>query len=532
VNLKAKTSLSISAFIVVILFTHAYLHVKQEEKDQKDDLLSGGMTFAKLTATQLTSDYDKYYHKAFYTFLPYVRDLYSSNEDLYKIEIADVNGNILLGTEEINTTSPINNPQRILQSEWEYKSLMSITPKYRYVLLDGRELLEISYPVLLQGGVHKHNVFYYYSFDALEKRLSEMKFSTGGLVLLFVILGFLGASIFSYGLTRNLNSLVKHAHSIAKGNLNEPVTVHSKDELGDLASSFENMRSELRKKTEEIESYNRKLEEKVRERTMELEGLTTQLKKNNVILQKANEKLMELDKLKSEFLANTSHELRTPLTSIIGYSQCVLAEIDGPLPESHKNNIKKILGSGKDLLALINRILDFSKLESGRIGLRLEEMDIRDVIEEAVTTVRPMSQEKGLSLISNIEPELPLLQGDRMRVKQAIINLLSNAIKFTEKGFVRVNASRNNGDLQVSIRDSGIGIAREDYDSIFEPFQQVDGSEQRKHGGSGLGLSISRRLIELHKGRLWVESEKDIGSTFSFTIPVIEEGNADDNQNG
>jgi signal transduction histidine kinase len=529
-NLRAKTSLFITAFIVVIVLTLGYVHVKQEEKEQRDDLLSEGLGFATLTSTQLCFNYEKYYDKAFYTFVQYVKDLYGMNEDLYKIEIVDVNGIILLGFEEIETSSPVSETRVLPLSEWEYRTLSSVRPEYRYVKLDGRFILEISYPVLLQGGVHMHNVLYYFSFDALETRLSEMKKSTLRLTLLFIVIGFLGAAIFSYGLTRNLNDLVEHTNLMAKGDLKEPININSGDELGELASSFEYMRTEVLKKNDEIETYNKKLEEKVKERTTELEKLTEQLRKNNVILQKANEKLLELDKLKSEFLANTSHELRTPLTSIIGYSQCVIAELDGPLPEQHKKNVNKILSSGKDLLTLINRILDFSKIESGTLNFHKESLNIKNIIEESVTIIRPMSNEKGLSLITNIESDLPVINADSMRIKQAMINLLSNAVKFTDKGFIRINAVRNNGNLLISVSDTGIGIAKEDHNTIFEAFRQVDGSVHRKFGGSGLGLSISKKLIELHNGKLWLESEEGTGTTFSFTLPTDDVETSDEDQ--
>jgi signal transduction histidine kinase len=526
-KLRTKTSLSISLFIVVVLISHTLIYIRQEEKDEKSRLLLDGISYAKLTSEQVTFNYERYYHNAFYTFLSYIKDLYQSNEDLFEIQLVDVNGNILLDLEEINTSAPSASERRISLADWEYSELMSIVPEYRYLQRDDRKLLEISYPVLLQGGMHRHTVFYYYSFDALEHRLSQMKNSSARLMLLYVLIGFLGASLFSYGLTRNLGNLVSHAHKIAEGNLDEPITLDSKDEFGELATSFEYMRSELRKKNGEIASYNRKLEEKVQKRTAELQELTVQLKNNNIILQRANEKLMELDRLKSEFLANTSHELRTPLTSIIGYSQCMLAELDGPLPAPQRKNIHKILSSGKDLLALINRILDFSKIESGTIILHEEEINIKELIDEAVTMIRPMSEEKGLSVISNVASDLPHPTGDRMRIKQAIINLLSNAVKFTEKGFVRVSAARHNGELQISVKDTGIGIPSEQRETIFEAFRQVDGSVQRKYGGSGLGLTISRRLIELHRGKLWVESQEGVGTTFSFTLPIEKKESTD-----
>lgn len=530
-KLRAKTSLFTLSFIVVILLTHSYLDIRQEEREQKQQLLTSGLSFAELTAEHLTSEYEKYYRKAFYNFLASVRELYELNENLYKIEIVDVTGSILLGIDETEHAAPAPWDRRLSPTEWEYSTLRSVRPHHRYKTVGMRDLLVISYPVVLQSGVHRYNVFYTYSFDALEARLAGIRRGTIRLLLIFIVIGFLCTCAFSYGLTRNVKKLVNHAHLIADGNLDSPVKVPSKDEIGELASSFEHMRGKLKRQNEEIESYNRKLEEKVMERTAKLESLTTQLKNNNIVLQEANEKLLELDRLKSEFLANTSHELRTPLTSIIGYSQCVLAELDGPLPEGQKENVRKILSSGKDLLELINRLLDFSRIESGRITLELESMDLKGVVEEAVTTVRPLSEEKGLSLITQIDSDVPAITGDRMRIKQVVLNLLSNAVKFTNSGFVKIRVVRNNGDVQVSVQDTGIGIEEGHHDAIFDAFRQVDGSVQRKYGGSGLGLTISRMLIELHQGEIWVDSKEDTGTTFSFRLPVEQVCENDDRIN-
>ncbi len=526
-NLRAKTSLFTLTFIVVILLTYSFLDMRREARQEKEQLLASGLSFAELTAAHLTSDYEKYYRKAFYNFLSSVKELYELNEDLYKIELVDVSGTILLGIDETEHSAPVPWDRRLPKNGWEYSTLRSVRPHHRYRTIGPRDLLVISYPVLLQSGIHQYNVLYYYSFEALQERLAQMRNDTIHLFLVFIVIGFLGTSAFSYGLTRKVKKLVNHAHLIAEGDLDRPVKVSSKDEIGELATSFEHMRTEIRRKNDEIESYNRKLEEKVMERTAELRSLTSQLQRNNIILQEANEKLLELDRLKSEFLANTSHELRTPLTSILGYSQCVLAELDGPLPDGQKENVKKILSSGRDLLELINRLLDFSRLESGRITLDLETVDIRGVIEEAVTTVRPLSEEKGLDLITRIDPDIPPLTADRMRIKQTVLNLLSNAVKFTDRGFVKVTALRSNGDIQVSVEDTGIGIDYDHHEAIFDAFRQVDGSVQRKYGGSGLGLTISRMLIEMHQGRIWVDSEKEKGTTFSFTLPIKQGGHDD-----
>ena len=232
------------------------------------------------------------------------------------------------------------------------------------------------------------------------------------------------------------------------------------------------------------------------------------------------ERLREVDRLKSEFLASMSHELRTPLNSIIGFADVLLEGIDGPLNERMNEDVTLIRDSGRHLRALIGEMLDMSKIEAGVMELYYEEVDIRALAQEIVANTRTLAMGKKLDVQLEIETGLDMIEADRTRLTQILLNLMGNAVKFTEQGSITLSLEERNGRLLASVQDTGIGIRQEDIPAIFEQFRQVDGSLTRKAGGTGLGIPISRSLVELHGGEMWVESEPGSGSTFMFTIPV------------
>lgn len=242
---------------------------------------------------------------------------------------------------------------------------------------------------------------------------------------------------------------------------------------------------------------------------------------------KTADQLRELDKLKSQFLANMSHELRTPLNSIIGFSRVILKGIDGPITDLQKQDLTAINSAGQHLLELINSVLDISKIEAGKMELAFEDnLNLADLITSAMSTAVGLIKDKPIKLIKEVQPDLPTVRADPTRIRQVLINFLSNAAKFTEEGSITVRAETQIGpegqpEVVVSVIDTGPGIALEDQDKLFKPFSQVDSSPTRKVGGSGLGLSISRLLIELHGGRIGVESEVGKGSRFYFVLPLV-----------
>jgi signal transduction histidine kinase len=223
---------------------------------------------------------------------------------------------------------------------------------------------------------------------------------------------------------------------------------------------------------------------------------------------------------KSEFLANMSHELRTPLNAVIGFSEVLLQRMFGELNAKQDEYLKDIYASGQHLLSLINDILDLSKIEAGRMELAPAPFHLPSALENAVTLVRERAARHGIALEFDLDPRLGEVVGDERKVKQVLLNLLSNAVKFTpEGGRISLKAGQRDGAVEISVTDTGVGIAPEDQTAIFEEFRQA-GSDEKRREGTGLGLTLAKKFVELHGGRIWVESELGRGSTFTFTLPV------------
>jgi signal transduction histidine kinase len=223
---------------------------------------------------------------------------------------------------------------------------------------------------------------------------------------------------------------------------------------------------------------------------------------------------------KSEFLANMSHELRTPLNAIIGFSEVLAERMFGEVNAKQAEYLQDILESGRHLLSLINDILDLSKIEAGHMELEPADYDLPGLIENALILVRERASRRGITLGRTIDEHLGVVHGDERKVKQVLLNLLSNALKFTpEGGRIDVGAGLRGEMAQVSVTDTGVGIAPADQEAVFEEFRQV-GAAEKKAEGTGLGLALSRKFVELHGGTIWVESEPGHGATFTFTLPV------------
>jgi len=233
-----------------------------------------------------------------------------------------------------------------------------------------------------------------------------------------------------------------------------------------------------------------------------------------------NARLLEANQLKSQFLASMSHELRTPLNSIIGFSKVLLNRLDGDLTERQEAYIRSVHSSGTHLLRLINSILDFSRIEAGKMDVHPEEIDLHDLVAECIETSGALVRGKPLKIEKDIPLELPTIRADRTKVKQVLLNLMSNAVKFTATGRVLIRVQSEPDGVHLSIADTGIGIREHDLTRLFEPFSRLNNPLSRDAGGTGLGLAISKKFVEMHGGKIWAESRENQGSTFHFTLPL------------
>ena len=292
------------------------------------------------------------------------------------------------------------------------------------------------------------------------------------------------------------------------------------DEIGSLIDGFNAMLSDIQQRDGALRGAN----EELQTRTLELEEEVSQRKKAQEELLKAKHVAEEASRAKSTFLANMSHELRTPLNAIIGYSEMLEEEARDSGDADHIGDLQKIQFAGKHLLSLINDVLDLSKIEAGKMPLHLETFDIRLMVDEIITTLRPAIEKNNNTLRVRMVDEISTMRADLTKVRQILFNLLSNACKFTDHGTIGLDVDRRLEDGQDWIRfqvsDTGIGIAARQRDNLFKEFAQADTSIARKYGGTGLGLAISYKFVQLMKGRIGVESELGKGATFTAELPA------------
>ena len=270
---------------------------------------------------------------------------------------------------------------------------------------------------------------------------------------------------------------------------------------------------------EELKRASGELERKVREATAELV-------RQNELLRRQAVQLEQASALKSQFLANMSHEFRTPLNAILGYTSMLLKGVLGPLDDEQAEGLARVDSNGRHLLGIINDILDISRIEAGRMPLRLSEFGLPELVGEVLAEVEPIVAQASVHIEATVDQRLPALQSDRQKVKQIVLNLLTNAVKFTPSGTITLSARYDPRvrEVAVTVADTGIGIAAEDHERIFEDFQQADSSPTRTHGGAGLGLSICRRLATMLGGKIQLESAPGIGSTFTVVLPRRKKG--------
>jgi len=361
-------------------------------------------------------------------------------------------------------------------------------------------------------------------FSAIDKEIQDSIIT----IIIFVFLSLILLSVITllildYTVIRPLTPLTTIAKTITEmGNLNQRLPPGPEGEVGDLTRAFTTMIETIHKQEEiekqameELALYRDNLEKMVLDRTLQLEKVNTDL-------QEAKERAEAADRLKSAFLATMSHELRTPLNSIIGFTGIIIQGLAGPLTGEQQKQLGMVQHSARHLLALINDVLDISKIEAGELTITREPVDIHESMKSVVHTILPQAQNKGLEVVCNFSPEKVEILGDQRRIEQVIMNLMSNAIKFTEQGAITLSSAINTNNITITVKDTGIGIAPDDINTLFKPFHQIDTGTTRKHEGTGLGLSISKKLIEYHKGTIQIKSEIGKGSEFIVTFPKIK----------
>lgn len=338
----------------------------------------------------------------------------------------------------------------------------------------------------------------------------------GAIAFAFVVWYFLSKSI-----VRPILALGEAARHMSLGDFKHRAPVLKQDEIGLLATEFNKM-------AENLENIYSTLERKVDERTEFLNDANLELSKKQSELEEKNIQLAHANQMKSHFLANVSHELRTPLNSIIGFSELLQESTFGDLNEKQTQYVEYIHSSGLHLLQLINEILDLTKIEAGMLKLLLEEFSIDEVLGEVLGSTKPLANKKNVAIKSQKSKLDQIVTADRSKFKQIMLNLLSNGIKFNNDGgtvdvsWGVVKNKENTSDLSITVSDTGIGIKDSDKDKLFVEFEQLDPQITREYGGTGLGLALTKKLVELHHGRIDAVSEYGVGTSFTFTLPILK----------
>jgi signal transduction histidine kinase len=322
---------------------------------------------------------------------------------------------------------------------------------------------------------------------------------TSALLLVGFTMAVLASLFVGRRVVRPLEALRRGVERIGKGDLSHSLHLKTGDEIEILADEFNEMATHLR------EAYTG-LERKVAERT---QALTV-----------ANVRLEEASQHKSRFLANVNHELRTPVSAIIGYARLVLRATEGQISQLQRENLQDLLHNADRLLNQIDSLLEFSKIEAGKVEMHVEPVKVDEVIQGAISTIEPASNGGSVRIIREIASDLPVLNTDREKLGQIVLNLLDNAVKFTERGEIKIVASQQNGSLRLVVSDTGIGIEKEDLNKIFEEFHRGDSSSTKNYRGTGLGLAIVKQFVNLLGGQVAVESELGKGSIFTVTLPL------------
>lgn len=340
--------------------------------------------------------------------------------------------------------------------------------------------------------------------DLAQSHIQAVLLSNALLTFLALITGF----VISRSINRSIYNLIATTRSVAAGDLAVRAPEGTYSETTELAQAFNRM-------TAQVQDFVTTLEQRVAERTANLHHTMQDLATARAAAEEAN-------RMKSQFLANMSHELRTPLNAIINFTKFLSRERYGVLTERQTELQKRVLFNAEHLLGIINDILDLAKIESGRMELIHEEIDLSAILQGVMATAVGLTKDKGLSLALDCPEQMPPIRVDKTRIRQVLLNLLSNAAKFTETGGITIRAARSEGNMIcIAVTDTGIGISPEDQTLVFEEFRQVQGELTRQYEGTGLGLPISKRLVEMHGGQMWLESTPGKGSTFYFTLPIL-----------
>ncbi len=499
-SLRTKLVVYISLLVASLVGVAGFVEVRKRSKELHDELRENANNFAAISASTLLDRVSGLYHdpQQFTALQAAVGVVTSRHKALTRVRVVEtLFGVVLFDSREFEEGFyGFKRDQRVFEHQALLRDIQlnQVVPQEREGSYDVLVPLFVGKQIADPRDVNRAVVFEF-STARIDAQLSQLRWRYFLQALAFVLIGILLATIESQAITRPLRSLTEGVRRISAGELDHRVSVASKDELGTLGENFNAMAGSLKESRDELV------------RAME------QVERQNV-------ELRELDKLKDQFLANTSHELRTPINGILGLVSAVLDGADGPLNPKQANHLKMVKDSGERLKHLITNILDFSKLKAGKEELQIGDFHLSDFTNQLLALGEGLIGTKKVALSVELPAGLAAVKGDPDRTLQVLTNLLGNAVKFTEKGHIKVQARVAQGQMLISVEDTGPGIPEDAGRYLFQEFRQVDGSANRQYEGTGLGLAICKQLVKQMGGRIDFKSQLGKGSLFYFTLPL------------
>jgi signal transduction histidine kinase/DNA-binding response OmpR family regulator len=506
-SLKVRYALIFTFFIAVILLFNAFLLIYLKYREFENDIEHRAVSFARLAVKPICDGYDTYFYSGYFKFRELIGNLISSEPDVMRMVLVDVNGKILFDSEDLKKSHFIPStdvPAQTLRDPYYLDAIRKLELTERYIKdANKRKSLEIVSPYIEEWGRHKFSVIMAFSYGALIPQIRLMIYQVGGLTLFSMLFTSFLAWVFTGKITEPLEQLTNQARKMTSGNLDESVSGKSDDEIRVLTKTFTLMTSKIQQNIHQLEESNQKLAA-------------------------LNEELKEIDRVKSDLLANVSHELRTPLTSIKGYTEYILEEKLGPVTQKQQKGLTVMHKNLDRLSKLINALLDYSLMDADKMVLTPKPFNLKLLCKQVLVNLGSELERRNIRFQIDVPEDLPVLVGDKEKIYQVLENLTINAMKFTEAGgkiTIHAEGIENADSCRVQIRvvDTGVGIPPNALPRIFDRFYQVDASSKRKYGGMGLGLAIAKSIVEAHKGKITAESEVGSGTTFTVTLPALKE---------
>lgn len=485
-NLKIKVLTPLIVIFFIIFILSSYVSVQRESQFIEDKIISSSKSFSYLSVSEVIINYELYYHSGFSKFSEIISNLLNFNKDIIKIQIYYATGQLLFDSDEITNGKYFNNVYNNISNE----NLLNAIGNIEQTTFKSEEFnnsFEIIQPYIDKWGGHIYSVRYIYSLSRLNQLQQNLILNIIIYSMLFLLISFFSIYILiGYYVTKPIKKLIDGVRKILKGKLGEKIKINSKDEIGELASSFNEMTVDLKKSNQKIKEYSKNLEKLV-------------IQKNQLLIQ-------------------LSHDLKNPLGPITN-SILLLKNMEN---DSSKVELLDILQRNFDYMKnLIVKTIEYIKVNSPELPLKYNKIKLIDIIEKLITIKKPLIEKKNLSYDINIE-DVIYIWTDQLYFEELFTNILENSIKYNKKnGKIYIKAIKKGKFIQISLSDEGIGLEKSEIKQVFNEFYKADKARQ-DFESSGLGLTISKKIVELHGGKIWIESKgKNKGITVYFTIPYV-----------